>query len=57
VSDLTGAHAASAIEFNLQFRNTGFCELLAIGDELRLTSLNNIPHLERADRRKSITFA
>ncbi|MFZ9405518.1 MAG: histidine phosphatase family protein [Burkholderiaceae bacterium] len=57
VSDLTGANAASAIEFNLQFRNTGFCELLAIGDELRLTSLNNIPHLERADRRKSITFA
>jgi broad specificity phosphatase PhoE len=57
ISELTGASAASAIEFNLQFRNTGFCELLAIGDELRLTSLNNIPHLERADRRKAITFA
>lgn len=57
VSDLTGAHAASAIEFNLQFRNTGFCELLAVGDTLRLTSINNIPHLERADRRQAITFA
>jgi hypothetical protein len=57
VSDLTGAHAASAIEFNLQFRNTGFCEMLAVGDTLRLTSINNIPHLERADRRQAITFA
>lgn len=54
---LTGASAASCIEFNLQFRNTGFCELIAHNGQLRLTSFNNIPHLERADRRGSITFA
>jgi broad specificity phosphatase PhoE len=54
---LTGATATSAIEFNLQFRNTGFCELIAHNGRLRLTSFNNIPHLERADRRGAITFA
>jgi broad specificity phosphatase PhoE len=57
LGDITGAPAAVAIEFNLQFRNTGFCELIAHGDRLRLTSFNNIPHLERADRRGAITFA
>ncbi len=57
LGDITGASAAVAIEFNLQFRNTGFCELVANGDRLRLTSFNNIPHLERADRRGAITFA
>jgi broad specificity phosphatase PhoE len=57
LGDLTGASAASAIEFNLQYRNTGFCELIANGDRLRVASFNNIPHLERADRRGSITYA
>lgn len=57
LADISGASAHSAIEFNLQFRNTGFCELIASTDRLRITSFNNIPHLERADRRGSITFA
>jgi broad specificity phosphatase PhoE len=57
LGDLTGASAASAIEFNLQYRNTGFCELIANGNRLRVTSFNNIPHLERADRRGAITYA
>lgn len=57
LADITGASAHSAIEFNLQFRNTGFCELIASSKELRVTSFNNIPHLERADRRSAITFA
>lgn len=55
--DITGARAQTAIEMNLQFRNTGFCELIANGDQFRVTSFNNIPHLERSDRRGSITFA
>lgn len=57
VSDLLGAPPAMAIELNLQFRNTGYCELLATGDSLRLMSFNNIPHLDRPDRRSAITFA
>lgn len=57
LGDITGASAQSAIEFNLQFRNTGFCELIASSGGLKLTSFNTIPHLERADRRGAITFA
>ena len=57
LGELTGASAAASIEFNLQYRNTGFCELIASPGQLRLASFNNIPHLERSDRRGSITFA
>jgi broad specificity phosphatase PhoE len=55
--DITGASAQTAIDMNLHFRNTGFCELIVNADQLRVTSFNNIPHLERSDRRGSITFA
>lgn len=54
---VTGAPGRTAIEFNLQFRNTGFCELVVIGDSTRLVSFNNLPHLEVQERRHAITFA
>ena len=57
VADLLGAPATTAIELNLQFRNSGFCELIAGGGRLRLLSYNNMPHLDRADRAHAITFA
>src|SRR5690606_7193541 len=57
VADIVGSPSNVAIEFNLQFRNTGFCELIAGGGELRLMSFNTIPHLMRPDRRDAITFA
>jgi broad specificity phosphatase PhoE len=57
VADLLGAPARTAIELNLQFRNTAFCEIICGRDTLRLLSFNNLPHLERADRRDAITFA
>lgn len=57
VADLLGAPAPTAIELNLQFRNSGFSELIAGGGRLRLLSHNNIPHLDRDDRQQSITFA
>lgn len=57
VADIVGSPSNVAIEFNLQFRNTGFCELIAGGGELRLMSFNAIPHLMRPDRRDAITFA
>lgn len=56
VSDILGAPAAAAIELNLQFRNTAFCELLA-GTRLRVISTNSIPHLDTASRREFITAA
>ncbi len=57
VADIMSAPAATAIELNLQFRNTGLCELIAGTRSLRLLSYNNVPHLDRPERRHSITFA
>lgn len=57
VIDIINAPGATAIEFNLQFRNTGVCELIVGSDATRLLSFNCLPHLERAERRASITFA
>ena len=57
VSLVTGAPGRTAIEFNLQFRNTGFCELVSVGDTMRLISFNNLPHLELEARRHAVTFA
>ncbi len=56
LSALLGSPAGTAIELNLQYRNTGISELLTHGDTLRVISVNNIPHLDRADRRQAITF-
>ena len=57
LGEITGAPSSTAIEFNLQFRNTGFCELVSVGDSLRVASFNNVPHLEFPDRRHAITYA
>ena len=57
VSLVTGAPGRTAIEFNLQFRNTAFCELVSIGETMRLISFNNLPHLEVQARRHAVTFA
>lgn len=57
IADLMQAPAATAIELNLQFRNTGLCELIAGGGSFRLLSYNAVPHLDRSDRRDAITFA
>ena len=57
VVDIINAPGATAIEFNLQFRNTGVCELIVGSDATRLLSFNTLPHLDRAERRASITFA
>lgn len=57
VADIAGAPARTAIELNLQCRNSGFCELIAGGDTLRLLSFNSVPHLETPpQRRRAITY-
>ncbi|KWR90638.1 histidine phosphatase family protein [Cupriavidus sp. IDO] len=56
-ADLLGAPAQTAIELNLQFRNTGFCEIIVGRSTRRLLSFNNVPHLERPERRSALTFA
>lgn len=57
LSDLLGTPAASAIELNLQFRNTAFCELIVGKSGMRLVSYNSLPHLDTSERRASITAA
>ena len=57
VSTILEAPARTAIELNLQFRNSGFCEIYVSPRSLRLVSFNCIPHLERPDRIEAITYS
>ena len=57
VADLLEAPARTAIELNLQFRNSGFCEIYFSPRSMRLISFNSVPHLERQDRRTAITYS
>jgi broad specificity phosphatase PhoE len=57
VADLMQAPARAAIELNLQFRNSGFCEVFFSQRSMRLVSVNCIPHLDRPDRREAITYS
>jgi broad specificity phosphatase PhoE len=57
VADVVDSPAKVAIELNLQFRNSAFCELIAGAGALRLLSFNAIPHLEAPERRRAITWA
>lgn len=57
LADILDMPAHSAIELNLQFKNSAFCELIASSAGLRLINMNSYPHLDRADRRDAITAA
>jgi len=57
IADLLQAPAQTAIELNLQFRNSGFCEIFFSPRSKRLISFNCVPHLERSDRREAITYS
>lgn len=57
IADLLQAPAQTAIELNLQFRNSGFCEIFFSPRSKRLISFNCVPHLERGDRREAITYS
>lgn len=57
IADLLQAPARTAIELNLQFRNSGFCEIFFSPRSMRLISFNCVPHLERVERREAITYS
>ena len=57
VADIASSPAGVAIEFNLQFRNTGICELIWGAGRFRLLSFNAAPHLDHPQRREAITLA
>lgn len=51
------APAHTAIELNLQIRNTGLCQLYFNEHTMRMVTFNTIPHLDQPDRLSAITFA
>lgn len=55
LAELLGAPGATAIELNLQLRNTALCELISGRAGMRLISYNSIAHLDTPARRDSIT--
>lgn len=57
VAQILDAPAHSAIELNLQIRNTSVTECFTNAHALRLVSFNALPHLDPADRRHAITYA
>ncbi len=57
VADTLGAGAESAIQLNLQTRNTGISEIAVGRSASRVVSFNAVPHLERPDRAAAITHS
>jgi broad specificity phosphatase PhoE len=55
--EILQAPAQAAIELNLQFRNSAFCEIFVSPRSMRLVSFNCIPHLDRPDRLEAITYS
>jgi broad specificity phosphatase PhoE len=51
------APAATAIELNLQIRNSSFCRFFFNADAIHLASFNSEPHLDRPERRRFQTYA
>lgn len=49
--------AKQVIELNMQIRNTSISHFYFNQDTIRLSSFNNIPHLDSLDRLDSITFS
>jgi hypothetical protein len=52
-----GLDAKQVIELNMQVRNTSISHFYFNKSNIRLSSFNNIPHLDSPDRLDSITFS
>jgi broad specificity phosphatase PhoE len=52
-----GLDAKQVIELNMQVRNTSISHFYFNKTNIRLSSFNNIPHLDSLDRLHSITFS
>jgi broad specificity phosphatase PhoE len=57
MSLVLGLDARQVIELNMQVRNTSISHFHFNKSNIRLSSFNNIPHLDIPDRRDSITFS
>jgi hypothetical protein len=45
------------VNLNLQIRNASFCEFRMNAHVVHCVSFNNVPHLDRLDRRSLITYS
>lgn len=50
------APASTAIELNMQIRNTGICQYFFNAETCHLASFNGIPHLDLPQRRDCVTY-
>ena len=50
------APASTAIELNMQIRNTGICQYFFNAESCHLASFNGIPHLDLPQRRDCVTY-
>jgi broad specificity phosphatase PhoE len=57
LSLVLGLDAKQVIELNMQVRNTSISHFYFNKSNIRLSSFNNIPHLDSPDRLDSITFS
>lgn len=57
MSIILGLDAKQVIELNMQIRNTSFTHLHFNQHNMRLSSFNNVPHLDTLERLSSITFS
>ncbi|WP_339723942.1 histidine phosphatase family protein [uncultured Paraglaciecola sp.] len=57
LSLVLGLDAKQVIELNMQVRNTSISHFYFNKSTIRLSSFNNIPHLDSPDRLDSITFS
>jgi broad specificity phosphatase PhoE len=57
MSLVLGMSAEQVIELNMQIKNTGFSHFYFNQRTVRLSSFNNIPHLDVPERFNSITFS
>ncbi|MDP5031861.1 MAG: histidine phosphatase family protein [Paraglaciecola sp.] len=57
MSVILGLDAVQVIELNMQIRNTSFSHLYFNQHNIRLSSFNNVPHLDTLERLPSITFS
>jgi broad specificity phosphatase PhoE len=57
ISTVLGLNALQVIELNMQIRNSSFSHFYFNQHNIRLSSFNNVPHLDRLERLSSITFS
>jgi broad specificity phosphatase PhoE len=57
LASVLGMPHRGVVDLNLQIRNTGITELQAGASRIHCVSFNNVPHLDRPDRKGALTYS